>query len=66
MSNLDEILHRAGLMEGFYRISASDKSTVNVLSDIDTYDETKQAIEKLIEESYKKGYIDGGIAEMTR
>ncbi len=29
-------------------------------------EQAKQAIEKLIEESYKKGYIDGGIAEMTR
>jgi len=45
---LDNILHRAGLAEGFYRISTADKSTVNVLSDTDTYDETKQAINAYI------------------
>jgi hypothetical protein len=32
----------------------------------ENYKEAKQAIEKLIDEAYKKGYIDGGIAEMTR
>ncbi len=28
--------------------------------------EAKQAINQLIKEAYKKGYIDGGIAEITK
>lgn len=31
-----------------------------------TINEAKQAIQQLLDEAYKKGYIDGGISEITK
>jgi len=54
-SNIDELLERLLAEE-----VETNEQEARYLS------EAKQAIQQLLDEAYKKGYIDGGISEITK
>ena len=62
---IDEILAQAGVQRGIHRV-LSDPQTTNRIASVDTFTEATQAIETRITEAYKKGYIDGGINQITK
>lgn len=64
-SNIDEILNevaKGARLDGFHA-----KVLLAYPNQSDRYMKpAKQAIQQLLDEAYKKGYIDGGIAEITK
>ena len=57
--NLEKFLNRVAYFNGY-----DDSEWENHGSEL--IDEHKQAIQKLLTEAYKKGYIDGSINEVTK
>lgn len=67
-SNLDDMLENKSFIHYSCGIDAdpADGFGYCTCGVVEELAEIKQAIQQLLDEAYKKGYIDGGISEITK